>query len=913
MRACGTRWPMKVATALWLCGGALLALAPAIIPVADRASAEPQTYEAALKDYQADHFSDAERILSALLAKSPDNIQARLLLGWALWNQGRYDEALLAFKAVLHDAPPERAPTWDERAAFTLPRDIGVIDNPDLAEARQGLGWTYFKKGWFRSALMQFELLKARFPKWGDPDLGRGYALLALGQPDRSQADFVAYASRTANTRLAERAWGDLLIAQGQPEKAIAHYERALALKPGWADVQSDLAWAYAAVGRDADAERLFTALKPSRPVEWETGMARIALNRGQLDQAEEALDRVAAKLPGYRRALEVGRLLHERRYKAFDAAWALYREGKSKQAAEAFTALLASPAALSPSARVSALNGLGWSRLALKDLDGAEHAFRESLGAKPNGAEATAGLGWVALERRDWTHAEKAFADATAAEPGLAPAKTGVVALRHARFGDYDRAWELYYAGKPAEALQAFERLRAAPGDLPPDKMPLVTAGIAWSRFALGQVDEAERIFNELARISGEGGGEGRAGLGWVAIKRGRLDEARARFADALKTAPREVAAERGIAELRRLEAPELDAAWAEYGRGKFSDAIAGFRKVADTATIKKAYRTEGTRGLAWSLLRSDKASEALPLFDALVATSADADALLGRGRALSGVGRHAAAVEELKRAAALAPSSVEIIVAQGWAVLRGGDPKGAEEIFLRAYALAPASAEVNRSIAWARVQQHHPGDAMAPFRYALAQAPGIVDDADFRALVKSKEYADLRRNLGWGYITWHGFEAARKVFEEMVSQDRQDGDAQFGLGYALYRLGQYANARATLDRAIAAKHRPGARVVWLVFPDAGTFPILTDPWSIRGWAALFANDVPKAREAFQQSLERDPELVSSLAGLGRALQQSGDVAAAHEAFLRASEIYPTYPTVVAGLRETQSASPRR
>jgi tetratricopeptide (TPR) repeat protein len=423
---------MKNATRLsCLFAAALLAVTPSIVSVADRASAKPQTYEAARKDYQADRFGDAERILSAILTKSPDNIQARLLLGWALWSQGRYDEALPAFKRVLHDAPATRAPTWDERAAFNLPRDVGLIDNPDLPEARQGLGWTYFKKGWFRSALAQFELLQARFPQWDDPYLGRGYAVLALGQPDRAQADFREYTSRTGNTRLAERAWGDLLTAQGQPDKAIAHYERALALKPGWADVQSELAWSFAAVGRDAEAERLFNALKPSRPMEWETGMARIALNRGQLDQAEEALDRVVAKVPGYGRALEVGRLLRTRRYKAFDAAWALYREGKAKQAADAFTALLDSPGALSPSARVSALNGLRWSQLALKDVKGAEHAFSESLGARANGPEATAGLGWIALERRDWARAEKAFADAAAAEPGLAPAKAGVAALR--------------------------------------------------------------------------------------------------------------------------------------------------------------------------------------------------------------------------------------------------------------------------------------------------------------------------------------------------------------------------------------------------------------------------------------------------------------------------------------------------
>ena len=885
----------------------------AAVVVAAGASAAPRAYESALSAYKADRFADAERILRAGLEKSPDNIPARLLLGWTLWSQDRYDDALGAFKGVLHDAPSRRSPTWDERAAFNLPQEVVWIDNPDLSEARKGLGWTYFKKGWFRSSTAQFDLLHGRYPDWDAPYLGRGYAQLALGRLDAAAADFNNYVSRTTDQRLAERALGDLAMARGRADQAIPHYEQALALKPGWIDGESELAWAYAAAGRDADAERLFSALKPARPVEWETGLARLALNRGQLDQAEEALDRVAAKLPGYRRALEVGHLLHEQRYKAFDAAWVLYRQGKPKEAATAFETLLNAPGSLSRSARASAFNGLGWSRLALKDTEGAARAFRDSLGTVADGAEATAGLGWVALEKRDWAGAEKAFADAAAKAPGLAPAQTGHGALRRARFGDYDKAWELYSGGKTAEALQAFERLRRTPGDLPADRVPFVVAGVAWCQLALGHLDDAEKIFAELARGSGESAAEGKAGLGWVAIKRRQLDVAHARFDEALATTPPPVAVERGLAALRRLEAPDLDAAWTAYSSGKFSDAASGFRKMLASTPILPAYRIQATRGLAWSLLRSNKATEALPVFDALVTLAPDADARHGRGLALSGVGRHADAVEELKRAEALTPSSVDLVIAEGWARLRGGDAKGAEEVFLRAYKVAPISAEVNRSIAWARVRQQRSADAMAPFRYALAQAPGTVEDAEFRALIKTQDYADLKRDLGWGYITWHAFEPARKVFAEMVQRDRGDGDAQFGLGYALYRLGHYPQALATLDRAIAAKHPPGPHTVWLVFPDAGTYPILTDAWSIRGWAALFANNVAKSQQFFQQSLERDPELVSSLAGLGRALERAGDPGAAREAYLLAGEIYPTYPTVVAGLRDTQPGAAKR
>jgi tetratricopeptide (TPR) repeat protein len=119
-------------------------------------------------------------------------------------------------------------------------------------------------------------------------------------------------------------------------------------------------------------------------------------------------------------------------------------------------------------------------------------------------------------------------------------------------------------------------------------------------------------------------------------------------------------------------------------------------------------------------------------------------------------------------------------------------------------------------------------------------------------------------------------------------------------------YKLGQYAEADRYLERAIKASHPPGPRVVWVVFTEAGAYPILTDAWSIRGWVALFRGDVAAARARFSESLARDPELVSSLGGLGVALERSNDRAGAYEAYRRAAEVSPTYPLVVAGLRAT-------
>lgn len=844
-KSCGLSRGLKrgltsgLAIALVLAGSALT-----------RTSAESvkSSFDEAMKLYDADRFADAERVARALVTKSANDMAARLLLGWAQWSQARYDDALETFKAVLHEAPSYRRPTWEEYAAFALPREFLSIENPDLDAARSGLGWTYFKKGWPRSALAVFEGVVQHAPSWDQPRLGRGYAQLALGRLDEARADFNAYRALTKTRWLAERAFGDLEMAAGRPMAAIPYFEQALARKPHWRETEIELAWARAG----------------GRP--------------------------------------------------PLDHAWALYRAGHWTDAAAAFEALTKPSAPLPGDGRVSVLNGLGWSRLALKDRERAARAFGESLAAFPDGAEATAGVGWVALARKDWSGAEQAFAKASAAVPGIPSAAAGVTQLRRARYGSYDDAWALYWAGKAADARALFLRLRATPGDLPAVMTPFVRAGVAWTDLALHHPETAEPVFRELVSAGGEVGAEATAGLGWTALERQQFAEARRHFQAALGAAPGLGAATRGLAELRKREAPELDAAWTAYTARRYDEAAAAFERILARADLASHYRADAHRGHAWSLTWLGRPDEAAREFTTVTGSTPDADAWYGEGLALTRGGHPHEAIKPLRRALALAPRSVEIQTALGWALLKSGDPKGAEEAFLAAYALAPASAEVNRSVAWARVRANRVADALAPFRYALGETPAAVDDAEFRTLVQTKEYRPLKRDLGWAYARWHEFERARLIFEELLRDDRHDGDAAFGAGYTRYKLGRYAEAERYLERAIKASRPPGPRLVWVVFSEAGAYPILTDAWSIRGWVAIFRGDPTTARVRFSESLERDPELVSSLVGLGVALERMNDRGGAYEVYRRAAEIYPTYPLVVAGVRatEAQGASAR-
>lgn len=868
-------------------------------------------FDDAIKLFGQEKFAEAEKVLNGILARSPKAMDARLLMGWALWSQDRYDEALVRFKSVLRDAPDYRVPTAEEYISFNIPSEVTSIENPDLFQACKGLGWTYFKKGWVRLAHEQFKYLNQKFHKWDEPYLGLGFVYLAQGKFKESETAFLEYLQRTGSgskkPHEGERGLGDLYAAQGQHAKAIPHLEKALAAKPGWVEVQSSLAWSSLRAGQIEKAAQLFTQLKKPRPIEAETGLAWVALKRDRLDEAEEGFSRALVGLPGYSLAIEGSRELRLRRYKAFDEAWALYYAGKYQEAAATFEALVKNPGRMPGTMKLFVLNGLAWSRLGLKEIDEAEKLFLASLRELPKGAEATAGIGWIAMRRKEWEKAEKALNEADTLLPGLPAVAGGFAALRNARFAAYDQAWGLYDQGEYRDAIKAFEALLDRPGDLPAAYKSFVRGGIGWSELALGQVDRAENTFKQIQPTSKMEEAESKSGLGWIALRRNKSEQAQKLFDEALAAVPGFRAALRGLAELRKVRAPELDEAWSTYNQGKFLDASSGFKKVADNPGLPADYRREAQRGYAWSLYFGGKFQEASAEFDRLLKGGADADILYGRGLALARLGQHGAAASVLKRAAELAPNSADYHLAHGWALLKGGDAKEALASFTKTYQISPASAEVNRSLGWAYVKANRPTEAKAAFRYALTLIPRDSDDMEFRDLIATKEYKDLRSDLAWGYVRWQAFDAARKLFEEIVRDDSGDGDAWFGHGYALYKLGKGSEAEKSLSRAIKAKRPASSRVVWVVFPEAGGYPIPTDPRSILGWAALVVGKCDQAVERFEASLNRDPEMVASMVGKAICLAKAGDVAQAREVYLTAQEVYPTYPAVLAGLKETE------
>lgn len=88
----------------------------------------------------------------------------------------------------------------------------------------------------------------------------------------------------------------------------------------------------------------------------------------------------------------------------------------------------------------------LGLARLNLRDLDGAEEAYRQGLGADPKSTENLLGLATVAVVRDDPAAALAAYDAIVARKPTHAAAQLG-------------RAWALARLGRRAEAERALDR----------------------------------------------------------------------------------------------------------------------------------------------------------------------------------------------------------------------------------------------------------------------------------------------------------------------------------------------------------------------------------------------------------------------------------------------------------------------
>ena len=222
--------------------------------------------------------AQAVTILRGHIAKHPDDADARLLLGSVLMEQGDQQESIAQLKE-------------------------GARLRPKSAEAQNALGEAYNSFGDPKSALPAFERAVALDPRFAQAQVNLASALLQTGDGEHAAPHLdraiVLFGSKP-DAAYAHYLRGKFYAERRDAAKAVPDFERAVALRPDFAEAWSDLGEARKALFDEdgaLDALRHAVALTPDDAVA-QTRLGLNLLNRGKAHDAVGPLQHAAGLDP---------------------------------------------------------------------------------------------------------------------------------------------------------------------------------------------------------------------------------------------------------------------------------------------------------------------------------------------------------------------------------------------------------------------------------------------------------------------------------------------------------------------------------------------------------------------------------------------------------------------------------------
>lgn len=220
-------------------------------------------------------LDEARESYQRALQLAPDYADARCHLGNVLLRQGRAQEALQGYSEVLAGAPGHlgarcnRAQAWlalgrPEPAVVDL--DACLAAQPAWLEALSLRADALSRSGRHAEAAADFARLMALRPQDAALAIQHANALLAAGQGAAALAACDALLQAHGPSAEAWNLRGCVHSRLLQSEAALADYQRALALAPGFPLALSNLGRGLMAVQRHAEAIRCFDQLLAAQP-----------------------------------------------------------------------------------------------------------------------------------------------------------------------------------------------------------------------------------------------------------------------------------------------------------------------------------------------------------------------------------------------------------------------------------------------------------------------------------------------------------------------------------------------------------------------------------------------------------------------------------------------------------------------
>ena len=251
--------------------------------------------------------ADAVRFLTVAVALKPDSSGVLSNLGNALRTQGKYDEAITAYREAIRLKPDLAGPHCNLGLVFEAQGKYAeaiaayreaIRLQPDLAEAHGNLGTLLNKQGKPAEAIATVREAIRLKPDFAKAHLGLGLALHAQGKPAEAIASCREAIRLQPDLAEAHGNLGILLYRQGKPAEAIAACREAIRLQPDLALAYNGLGAALRAQGKDDEAIAAYREAIRLKPDD-----AMASNNLGNVLQAQRKHDEAFA---AYREAIRI-------------------------------------------------------------------------------------------------------------------------------------------------------------------------------------------------------------------------------------------------------------------------------------------------------------------------------------------------------------------------------------------------------------------------------------------------------------------------------------------------------------------------------------------------------------------------------------------------------------------------------
>jgi len=807
----------------------------------------------ALHDYARGAPDLAFSILGQLLENYPalDRTLPHALRGNILWARTAYSGAADEYRRALVEPADEQAlltnnlgaillDAGDPAALSAFAETVRLLDGHDLGELHANLGMLALREGRAGDALIELEQARGLLP-------AHTPLLLAYAAAARDSGQLEAAAGALADATRQRRA----AVALAPPRyramvkqriEALLSEERALLALARLVGAQGPLLWELEVSpplpARELDGlhDQLGDSIAASertvarwRQQATSDGAGSSGAGFVASGQAERArLHRDRQRFNQLVVETEQARLRQSRPRSGLGALFGVATRGLTHIAA--LEALLQRyPASLAIS------NALGRAHRLAGELDAAAEVFDQTIRLAPQAPEGYFGLGTVAQARADLPRAGELYTGALERNNAFFPARIALAAIAEAQ-GDLQTAL--------AHRRVLFDQ-RPAPASAVELARTLRAAGPAY-------YPEAEQVLRPYSSSSAAAASE----LGQLYAAADRPEAALSAFQDALRLDPNAVPAALAVGN-----------SYAAQGDYQAAERILSRAVQADPGNVAAHIALANLyQGPLNDVQRAEREYRR-----ALELGVADPDTLVTIGDAAMTWGNAGLAREAYAAAAALRPASAADQLRLSRASLAAGQPAAAADAANAALALTadlgvaaniPVRAEAFTALGDAQRTSGEFAAATASYNQALQLNPALIPAQLGLGLVAVGQG-------NWGVATGYFQTAAN------LPGGQDDAVAQFWLGEALLRQGNYPDARLAYDRALALQP---------------TFPA-----AYLGLAQLqrAQGDINGALQSIERAIQQQPRYAEALLFQGKLYQELGrnaDARAAYDASISAN-----------------------